>query len=173
MNTLPNYKLTEFEYNPTALFDILYKEKDLLDKKTRVFRANKLQIKEIATLLDTKNLQSIIFFIMPPNDKSAIHLDAPTQDLRAATIPWNPMATNLPLVNCNNVKMSWYKSINNQFIMNYDVEPPVPTLSIDQAELIDSVYYTQPIQVQILEWHQVSNESSDFAYFCSLRFFKD
>jgi DNA-binding transcriptional MerR regulator len=169
MNTLPNYKLTEFEYNPTALFDILYKEKDLLDKKTRVFRANELQIKEIATLLDIKNLQSVVFFIIPPNNYSSIHVDSHSP----ATVPWNSMATNLPLVNCNNVKMSWYKSIKNRFITNYDVEPPVPTLSIDQAELIDSIYYTQPIQVQILEWHQVSNESSDFAYFCSLRFFKD
>lgn len=169
MNTLPNYKLTEFEYNPTALFDILSKDKDLLDKKTRVFRATELQVKEIATLLDIKNLQSIVFFIMPPNDNSAIHLDAPT----TITVPWNPIATNLPLINCNNVKMSWYKSLVDQSIMNYDVEPPVPTLDINQAELIDFVYYTQPTQVQILEWHRVSNESTDFAYFCSLRFFKD
>jgi len=168
MNTLPNYKLTEFEYNPTALFDILYKDKDLLDKKTRVFRASEIQIKEIATLLGIKNLQSVVFFIMPPNDKSAIHLDAPT-----TTVPWNPIATNLPLVNCNNVKMSWYKSIVDQITMNYNVEPPAPTLNINQVELIDSAYYTQPIQVQILQWHQVSNESDEFAYFCSLRFFKD
>jgi hypothetical protein len=169
MNTSPNYKLTEFEYNPTALFDILFKDKDLLDKKTRVFRASESQVQEIATLLDIKNLQSVVFFIMPPNDNSAIHVDSPT-----TTVPsWNPMATNLPLINCNNVKMRWYKSIVDQDIMNYNVEPPVPTLSIDQVELIDSVYYTQPIQVQILQWHQVSNESNDYAYFCSLRFFKD
>jgi len=169
MNTSPNYKLTEFEYNPSALFDILYKEKDLLDKKTRVFRANELQIKEIATLLDIKNLQSVVFFILPPNNYSSIHVDSQSP----ATVPWNSMATNLPLINCNNVKMSWYKSIVDRFFTNYDVEPPVPTLNIDQAELIDSVYYTQPIQVQILQWHQVFNESNDFAYFCSLRFFKD
>ena len=172
MSSSPNYKLIDFDYEPMPIFDILYKDsKMVFGSTTRVFFASESQILEIQNLLNIKNINHILCFYMPPRGHSSIHSDhiKPQEE-----IPFSSKAINLPLINSENVCMNWYNPLSDNIEKerNYNVEPPAPTVTLNQVKLVESAYYTQPITVEILKWHSVHNNSDHPAYFCSLRFKK-
>lgn len=168
MSTSPNYRLIDFDYEPKTIFNILYKDKNLLDSEIGVFIAPEESVQQIRNLLNLPNIHHIIYFLIPPGKFSSIHLDsAKTENL------YNAFATNLPLNNCDKVKMNWFSPLVDKVTIDQSIYPQVPSLPDHEVRYIDSVYYTQPVSVDILTWHNVINESSDYVYFCSLRFLND
>ena len=115
-------------------------------------------------------LEEVFFFCLPPGKKTLVH-----RDVREGYV-CPEFALNLPLQDSEKVLMSWYTNKGNQKKM-----PPNMTREeaakyfITRAEMsaddtIDQIYYTQPHITNILTWHDVKNESTETAYFISLRF---
>ena len=132
------------------------------------------EIKNINDILNLKyTVQDMLYFSMGPDRIGEIHIDENLLKNEKTVLTF---ALNLPLINAHNVKMSWWqkKDIDQEDEYNLGVYgAKFKTLSYENADCVDSVYYTLPTIVNVGDYHSVSNISDNPSYFISLRFDKE
>jgi hypothetical protein len=116
------------------------------------------------------SIVEVLFFVLPPLKQTRVHRD--TRD--GYSCP--EFALNLPLKNSSDVCMSWY--LNNVPEKKITTEMTSEEIkynlrlrgNVSDASCISQIYYTQPYITNIVQWHNVKNNSTENAYFISLRF---
>jgi hypothetical protein len=116
-------------------------------------------------------LHEVLFFNLPPGKKTLVH-----RDVREGYV-CPEFALNLPLQDSNKVLMTWYTSdVSKQKTVPINMTREEAAIyfstkaEISTDTIIDQIYYSQPHITNILVWHDVKNESTETAYFISLRF---
>lgn len=137
-----------------------------------VVSCNENVINSISKVLKNElPLHSILYFEIPFKFKGIIHMDSNLDD----TTKFMPrFALNIPLQNCDKVKMTWYKKKTEDILHTVFQGPSgtkTPTISGKKVTYKDSIYYTKSHLVKIDDWHSVENEADDSnAKFISVRF---
>lgn len=115
-------------------------------------------------------ITEVLFFTLPPGKKTLVHRD--TREGYACP----EFALNLPLQNSDKVLMTWYTHDcgPKKILTNLSREEAsinfITKADMSDDDVVDQIYYTQPHITNILVWHDVKNESTENAYFISLRF---
>jgi hypothetical protein len=132
------------------------------------------EIKNINDIFNLKYpIQDVLYFSMGPHRIGEIHID---ENLLKNEKTILTFALNLPLINAHNVKMSWWQKKDIDYVDEYNLGvygAKFKILQYENANCIDSVYYTLPTIVNVGEYHSVTNISNNPSYFISLRFDKE
>jgi hypothetical protein len=132
---------------------------------------NSTELRAINDILKLKYpIIEMLFFGMRPNITGPIHLDV----LPNTTSPLI-FALNLPLQNCNQIRMYWFdkkdKASPDKFYDGDVYDTKLVKLDREDAECVDHVDYTQPHIVKVNKFHCVENQDQlNPGYFISLRF---
>lgn len=165
---MENFIKISFDYDKNSIIDITSEIRHYHSKS-----CNKEMVEEINQVLQLKyTVKSILYFNIPPHGKSPIHID---ENLNYAP-PYNKFGLQLPLVNSDQIKMNWWgkksPNIADELMVNPNIKDAARhrKLKYENATLVDSAIYTQPIIVNISDYHSVENLSKQPGYFISLRF---
>ena len=137
-----------------------------------VFNCGPKFSKIIGSILKLNHIDGILYFRMPRNFKSQIHID-----MNSATGQVRTFALNLPLTECNNVVMKWYDKKPNAIedtILGAHMTS-FPVLADDDSICNAVGDLNKPMIAQIHPWHNVENLSNtEFdERFISIRFKRD
>ena len=125
--------------------------------------------KKIESILNLKNFDRILYFVMPPKHKSRIHIDMNTETKQVQKISFN-----LPLTQCNGVIMNWYDknpdAPTSQFLGSHMSSFPV--LEPSDSTLLSTYELNRPMIAAVDSWHNVENhnETGYDEHFISIRF---
>lgn len=165
---MENFIKRPFDYDKNSILDIVSEIKHFHSKS-----CNRDMVEKINQVLQLKHrVKSILYFNIPPHVKSPIHID---ENLNLPP-PYNKFGLNLPLFNCDQIKMNWWQkkspNIDDELMVNPYIKDAARhrKLSYENATLVDSVFYSQPFIVNISDYHSVENLSNQSGYFVSLRF---
>ena len=163
-----NYITLSFDYNKSAILKIL----ENVPVPNLVVSCNKSIIAKIGMILGSKlPIHTILYFKLQPTVNSIIHIDKNSKDPTAFQAMF---ALNLPLINSDEVLMSWYSKNSLDVDTDAFIGPngsSTPSISKDNVTCIDQTYYSNPHIVKINDWHSVENQSTTgVAQFISLRF---
>ena len=112
----------------------------------------------------------MLYFSMGANRVGEIHID---ENLLLNKSTLLRFAFNLPLLNAGNTKMRWWQKKNNKIEDEYNLgvyNAKFKILQYENADCVDSVFYTQPSIVSVNNYHSVENLSDKPSHFISLRF---
>jgi len=160
-----NYYTLDFSYDTNSILKIL---SEYPDRTVQSLRSKELI--EINKILRIPHLiVSVLYFQLPPNFIGYIHKDV---DL---TFGNNKVfALNLPLQNCNNVFMHWFKQIKGTESVVFpgitNETGEVPWLDLENGIKIDSVICNRPNLVKRDDWHSVDSYDAADSKFISVRF---
>ena len=161
-----NYIPVSFNYNNIEILNAIndYNE----------FGARSCTTAEVDKINDILNLKyrayAMLYFNLPPNRSAQIHIDEDSLNEKTTLFKF---ALNLPLLNANKTKMNWWQKKSSLIKDEYKVgvaNAKYKILELENAKCIDSVFYKQPMLVDIYDYHNVENTTDKPAHFISLRF---
>lgn len=161
-----NYRILDIEYHKESILDILPTE-------IGYGACNIDGIRKIQSILNIViPIQSILYFNLKPNTIGLIHKDINYSNAKENT----PIALNLPLSNCNETFMYWFREIEKGrsplFFEGPTNKSVTPQLEQDNALQIDTVNCNVPLLVRIDDWHSINNLGADTCRIISVRFNK-
>jgi len=166
---MSNYTHLTFNYDSHSILNAIDDY-----KKFGARPCTRTEIKNINDILNLKySIQDMLYFSIGPSIIGEIHVD---ENLLRNEKTELRFALNLPLLNSHNVKMSWWqkKDPNQEDEYNLGVySAKFRILQYENADCIDSVFYTQPTIVDVCDYHSVQNISDNPSHFISLRFNKE
>ena len=129
------------------------------------------EVDKINAILNLKyTAYAMLYFNLPPNRFAQIHIYENSLDQELKLFKFG---LNLPLLNAHNTRMNWWEkkhpSIKDEFKVGV-ANAKYKILELENANCIDSIFYTQPMLVDIYKYHNVENTSDKSVHFISLRF---
>ena len=169
---MQNHKKIEVVYNRASLLDILDPKPRDYSIPCDIRPLTSAETYSVASILNLKlPIKSILYFKLGSNFIGYIHKDVNINE----PLFKQEYALNLPITDCEEVYMKWYKpidhSIKSESFLGPSKKGHVPLLDHSNATCIDEVNCNQCNLVRVEDWHAVYNYSTNrFGYLISIRF---
>ena len=165
---MENFTKISLDYDKNSIIDIISEIRNFYSKS-----CSQDMIEKINQVIQLKyRVESILYFNIPALGRSPIHID---ENVNLAP-PYNKFGLQLPLSNSDQIRMNWWQKKSPEIADELMTNPNIKNaakhrkLKYENATLVDSVLYSQPIIVNISDYHSVENLSKQLGYFISLRF---
>lgn len=166
---MSNYTHVSFNYDSHSILNAIDNYEKLGPRP-----CTSKEIKQINDILNLKYpVQDMLYFSVGANRVGEIHID---ENLLLNKLTLLRFAVNLPLLNASNTKMSWWKKKNDELVDEYNLgvyNAKFKILQYENADCIESTFYTGPSLVSVNNYHSVENLSNKSSHFISLRFDSD
>lgn len=167
---MENCQYVKFDYETNEIINLLPSIISINPKFAKnVYSCGPEFTKTIESILKLRDIDRILYFVMPVGHKSRIHID-----MNTSTNLIQKFSLNLPLTSCDNVIMKWYDKKDNAVegkILGSHMSS-FPILEQADATLTTVGKLNTPMIANVDIWHNVENDCvvGKEEHFISIRF---